>query len=207
MSSKEYLDIPDFLRNQEHLKAEQKVKAKPILFNSEMVNALLDGRKTQTRRIMKPQPEFGGAVARSMFTQCPHGQPGDLLYVRETFASHQVGSCITYKANKHPLNIKPDSVPWTPSIHMPRWASRITLKITDVRVERVQDISEDDAKQEGFKAHKKEIGGMMLPISPLHWYRDLWNSINNNWNENPYVWVIVFSVIHKNVDEIIKGDL
>lgn len=146
------------------------MNVKPILFNSEMVRALLDGRKTQTRRIIKPQPEFGGAVARSITGQCPKGQQGDLLYVREKCYALELPSGlhgVVYDANDEfiPIgNAMEETEAWmklnryagrfgnmVPSIHMPRWASRLTLKITDVRVERVQDISANDCRAEGHK--------------------------------------------------------
>ena len=138
------------------------MKEKPILFNAHMVRAILDNRKTQTRRVIKSQPigpveklsacwswadtgsrdpEFGGHYGFS----CPHGKPGDRLWVRETVCLS--GSVPFYRADGEP-HIK---VPWTPSIFMPRSASRFTLEITDVRVERLQDISEDDAEKEGIE--------------------------------------------------------
>jgi hypothetical protein len=148
---------------------------RPILFSAEMVRAILDGRKTQTRRIIKPQPpaeaesvcrqlysqeapEFDGAwtwwagkpqkpITKPLF--CPYGKPGDLLWVRETWARHASG--VDYAADFAAIS-RPEAGPWRPSIHMPRWASRITLRITDIRVERLQDISEDDALAEGCEA-------------------------------------------------------
>jgi hypothetical protein len=132
------------------------MKEKPILFNTHMVRAILDNRKTQTRRIIKPQPigpleklcfcwswadtgsrdpEFGGHYGFS----CPHGKPGDRLWVRETF--HLSGDVSIYRADCDPSV----TVRWTPSIFIPRSASRIALEITDVRVERLQAIYESDA--------------------------------------------------------------
>lgn len=222
------------------------MKTKPILFNSEMVRALLDGRKTQTRRIIKNSENHGCLTGDcphwdkkeceqsliELAKECPLGQVGDLLYVRETFKCNGWATdvaTIFYKAseknsytevceqflvdNKKALAV---SGKWIPSIHMPRWASRLTLKITDVRVERVQNISEEDAIAEGLKIMNEDnlYYSSIAPenewpfnwdLNPIEAYRHLWNSINNNWNENPYTWVINFEVIHKNVDEVISG--
>ena len=141
---------------------------KPILFSGEMVRAILDGRKTQTRRVIKPQPSAG--VRRSVFVlsgledghgrelRCPYGRPGDTLWVRETFGV--ITQPLTgeksaiYKATHKPEfpneQLGFDGSKWRPSIFMPKWASRITLKVTAVRVERVQEISNDDAHAEGI---------------------------------------------------------
>ena len=157
------------------------MKERPILFSSEMVRAILDGRKTMTRRVIKPQPEYqnymnkpnlhwsecGGRSQEEIAQYCPYGAPGDRLWVRETCKifslsgiepytkevvtiSYRAGGakeiekeCMSEKIIKGGLNL------WTPSIFMPRWASRITLEITNVRVERVQDITQADAKAEG----------------------------------------------------------
>lgn len=216
MANSEYLDIPDFLRNQDNLREENKVKAKPILFNSEMVRALLDGRKTQTRRLVDPQPQehvelqtnsIGEHFAddfegKLIYFKCPIGQVGDLLYVRETFAIYGDESqyAIHYRVD-HPDQIGKD-YGYKPSIHMPRWASRLTLKITDVRVERIQDITAGDARAEGHPC--KHLGQEIDDDAARDWFQDLWNSMYKNWNENPYVFVINFEVVHKNVDEVLK---
>lgn len=154
----------------------------PIIFSGPMVRAILEGRKSQTRRTAKPQPSAG--VRDSVFVRsgledghgrelrCPYGQPGDRLWVRETHLLDppidgswpSVGDGFAsiedipgrYRNTKHVLyradnNLSGDWC-WRPSIHMPRWASRITLEITDVRVQRVQDISEEDAIAEGCAA-------------------------------------------------------
>jgi hypothetical protein len=192
-------------------------KEKPILFSAPMVQAILDGQKTQTRRIVKPQfsvfhgmrPDnsidtnriFRGA---DQSIHCPY-PVGTLLWVRETWGSPdadhvkcaegrkpQQGDRIVYRAN--PADEyqwgkgKPSqgSFHWRPSIFMPRWASRITLKVTGVRVERLQSISEVDAVAEG------------MPIDdPIHDYSILWNSINGKgaWENNPWVWVYTFQKI------------
>jgi hypothetical protein len=148
---------------------------RPILFSAPMVRAILDGRKTQTRRVMKPQPstvddagrwyrmKSGGESLMTSAYPCPYGKPGDYLWVRETWCVHKsydslnaarvygamggdVAYCVDYLATPRQEDF------WgrgRPSIHMPRWASRITLRITDIRVERLQDISEADAQAEG----------------------------------------------------------
>jgi len=218
------------------------MKDKPILFNTAMVRALLDGSKTQTRRVVKPQSdkiyegtsfadsrvilfptertnEFGTMIGGSI--ECPYGNPGDLLWVREAFQEviiSQIGAeeketDIAYMAT--PANFPG---PWKPSIHMPRWASRLTLRITDVRVERVQDISETDATAEGINIlHDGEFGEVYQgilnhsPISPTakKAFEDLWDSINDKtgfgWDQNPWVWVVEFEVINQNVDGFIAG--
>lgn len=215
---------------------------KPILFNTEMVQALLDGRKTQTRRVIKPQPErtyvAGHGIGRAGYTNewvtchqsdefgweawkekalinCPYGQPGDLLWVRETFTIYQgySDSVPLYKTGEHD-----DLLKWSPSIHMPRWASRLTLKITNVRVERVQDISEEDAKAEGVYSWNGNTGDVrtgahkiwgtkeVSALDPVAAFELLWDSINTkrgySWESNPWVWVIEFEVIKKNIDEL-----
>jgi hypothetical protein len=111
-------------------------------------------------------------------------------------------------------------IKWKPSIHMPRWASRLTLKITDVRVERVQDISEEDALAEGIDRTDNNFGNGVAYCdyqmkrkndtsdwfnSPVDSFQSLWDSINNNWNDNPWVWVIQFEVIKQNVDEVMEA--
>lgn len=209
-----------------------------------MVRALLDGCKTMTRRLVKPQPPHwewnlhkndrlnikwpGGGWAR-----CPYGQPGDLLWVRETFKAFnkdRVHFKADYAGTTRKENTK-HGLSWKPSIHMPRWASRLTLKITDVRVERVQDITDEDAKSEGAKFyghididkfHKEGFRdpprwSLVTPnttaqcLSTPKWaFANLWNSINEKrglgWDANPWVWVVEFEVIKQNVDEYITGE-
>lgn len=168
-------------------------KERPILFSGEMVRAILDGRKTQTRRVMKHQN--GAHLA---FQKCPHGNPGDCLWVRESFRlsvpAHegQTGYPI-YRAN-----FKDDPILgiWKPSIHMPRWASRITLEITGVRVERVRDISEEDAKAEGWPRDQELFPTVNTSYKANLWFERLWDSINAErgfgWDVNPWVWVLEF---------------
>lgn len=247
---------------------------RPILFSAPMVRAILEGRKTQTRRVIKPQPTlpegfkeyrwFTGltkSITRGGKTQvfdppvknsnlwycstepceynelgdgtriphsrqadpfqfrCPYGKPGDRLWVREKFRYHfddELYYCIQYGHDKSV--IKPKGLTelqgmqfidrceenegdnlWKPSIHMPRWASRITLEITDIRVERLQDISESDAKAEGApqclmddesKFYERKNGTYKTG------FVGLWSHINgpDSWEQNPFVWVIEFKV-------------
>lgn len=147
------------------------MKTRPILFSGPMVRAILEGRKTQTRRVVKPQPAHCADLPMgkdlTFASACPYGQPGDRLWVRETWA---VGTlfdyvrpsllpkpdcesklAVDYAANPRRIWHSEDQGRWRPSIHMPRWASRITLEITSVRVERLQDISHKDAIAEGLE--------------------------------------------------------
>ncbi|EOG9029606.1 TPA: hypothetical protein ACXJR2_003259 [Proteus mirabilis] len=146
------------------------MKEHGIIFNAEMVRAILDGRKTQTRRIVKNViPDNGIWLKKPTKTRssttthildatkhnlCPLGKIGDRLYVREAFkAGVCTESTIAYKATHKPSDLEEgwyEEIKWTPSIHMPRKYSRITLEITNIRVERLNDISNDDAKSEGY---------------------------------------------------------
>lgn len=207
------------------------MKERGIIFNGEMVRAILDGRKTQTRRIMKPQPEpcppprgghwwpsnafktmlhieeemqngkggWGGLVGDA----CPFGAVGDRIWVRETWAEAGASApeLQLYRADypKHVPsnyeNVPPaDEIRWKPSIHMPRWASRISLEITDVRVERLASVSDDDAAKEGYPANLEPCGGGM---DKWLWFRQLWDSIypDQSFKRNPWVWVIEFKRI------------
>jgi hypothetical protein len=192
------------------------MKARPILMSGPMVQAILAGRKTQTRRVLKPQPGqgllgprsedgrwmIGGAISQ-VLGRCPYGQPGDLLWVRET---HYVaeGMRVIYRADD------PDaSVRWTPSIYTPRWASRLTLHITDASVERVQDISEEEAEAEGAPLWIQDAIPGVTHAKPKGYrpgFAELWDSINAkrgySWAMNPWVWVIEFVAIQRNVDEV-----
>ncbi|MEK0168894.1 hypothetical protein [Pseudescherichia vulneris] len=225
------------------------MKKRGMIFNAEMVRAILDGRKTQTRRIIQsaaknmqarghevishraPGDKWYGDYVYSMrdrsgvwqdFTneqflaKCPFGQPGDRIWVRETWAEAggNAPELQLYRANY------PDHVPssyenlksaeeirWRPSIHMPRWASRITLEITDVRVERLSEISEADAAAEGVPP-----AGDLLPDYPGAYltpkgdfatakvaFQRLWESIygEDSWQANPWVWVIKFKQVYE----------
>ncbi|MCK7547173.1 hypothetical protein ACFPQA_04270 [Marinobacter koreensis] len=179
---------------------------KPIIFNDEMIRAILGGRKTQTRRIIKPQPE-GGAMWTPFAPQryvngvgnpliCRYGQPGDRLWVRETFAvlGDEDKHVLHYRAT-HPIK----GSGWKPSIHMPRWASRITLEITSVRIERLQDISGEDSAAEGVTGPigSPRAYGVVTKQFARDQFMRLWESINgpDSWHVNPWVWVIEFERI------------
>lgn len=237
------------------------MKERPILFSGPMVRATLDGRKEQTRRVIKPQPFFNqagylawktsgclqnmGRSAETMLaTHCPYGQPGDRLWVKETIDAEMYASRtwngLTYRADgveviaDHPPGWTPplktikthresgDNIPgggfdWytgtVPSIFMPRWASRITLEITGIRVERLQDISMEDAISEGVDWKRcptyqtiesfteqrlaQKLGMACFPILTIDYiggYKKLWESINGpgSWDKNPHVWVVEF---------------
>lgn len=163
---------------------------RPILFSAPMVRALLDGSKTQTRRVVKCHVEDYGII-RHTDKACPYGQPDDRLWVRETWLQTNPfteGGLHTYGYRATDAIEFPDAV-WKPSIHMPRVASRITLEINAVRLERLHDISEFDAQAEGVHTD---------PASPAYdAYADLWVQINGpgSWDLNPWVWVIEFKRI------------
>lgn len=188
------------------------VKERGMIFNDEMVRAILGGNKTQTRRIVE-EKFYGRAVAAELLTKhCPYGQPGDRIWVRETYRVHgkatdvatlvyraSVRNSWTEQTHRVPVEVcnKPVSEKWTPSIHMPRWASRILLEITDVRVERLHDMSEADAKAEGATPATYKI----TPSEAVYrvGFGDIWRSIygQDNWLSNPLVWVIEFKRIQE----------
>lgn len=229
------------------------MKERGIIFNGEMVRALLDGRKTQTRRILKVQPDEDGLAKVTngpwMDTsereyRCPFGVIGDRIWVRETWAllGNEDGCCVDWNDNlckgdektaariyRASCEQKPGdyglwSIPdnaywkpytenekfegsWRPSIHMPRWASRILLEITDVRMERLNSISEQDALSEGIDRERLEesqdnydcIADHNMTGRPTATgaFKYLWESIygEENWQANPWVWVIEFNRI------------
>ena len=186
------------------------MKERPIIMRADDVRAILAGTKTQTRRIAKLSS--AGRVERGgrnwhvddpdAAFACPYGQPGDRLWVRESLRFVRVGENYhehaVYAADGVRVPRCPDLLPQfcdgmafglarsVPSIHMPRWASRITLEITGVRVERLQDISAADAWAEGI-AYSPDV-------DPVHAYRELWEQINGpgSWDANPFVWVVEF---------------
>ena len=222
------------------------MKERPILFSAPMVQAILDGRKTQTRRVVKPQPtEFVGGPGVTLRDGspaplvplddsvepygreivCPYGQPGDQLWVRETFAEGFTygggNKVVWYRADQQARFAErieavcdyasvPENVRWRPSIHMPRWASRITLEIKDVRVQRLQEISEADAIAEGIDPQRCQHCGYTWgdcrqhmdhrlcvgrePESAAAAYKTLWSQIHGpgSWHANPWVWAITF---------------
>lgn len=213
-----------------------------IIFSAPMVRAILEGRKTQTRRVVKPQPpdwlaqhldsgfrtvkhlhgDLYGAMAtvgdasacRSEDTiRCPYGAPGDTLWVREAHSlrATEDGWMVRYIADGVERLARRDIDPWLNDcfeewvrrspIHMPRWASRLTLRITDVRVERLQEISEEDAYLEGvgtpgaIERMRQAHGGSTEHADARVWFRNLWDSINGKrapWSSNPYVWALSF---------------
>lgn len=212
------------------------IKERPILFSAPMIRAILDGRKTMTRRVVKrinpayldQHCERGAtdwrvnrdALCRGGLSaplRCPYGQPGERLWVKETFqvwtqASYEYGECDIYEGALNPphetcehflhpkdanLQIEyratSESEPdhWRSPIHMPRWASRITLEITGVRVERLHEITEADAAAEGFAATHPVHGYGLLPVDA---FMHLWHKINgpDSWAANPWVWVVSF---------------
>lgn len=232
---------------------------KPILFNTEMVKAIMEGRKTQTRRIIKkkysntdighvgegseilypdiifeiqndvPEPVINDDGSRRVHLKAyeeikkPY-EIGDILYVRETWAvcsalnlcspnkcaiEHQMKENIVwYRANGEQPNQGKTSGEhligrgkWRPSIHMPRVAARIFLKVTDVRAERLQDITEESALKEGIDHHTlpcksweapQEIYGDEHDDTAVNAFKSLWDNLYKNWDENPWVWVIEF---------------
>mgnify|MGYP005813132663 CR=1 FL=1 len=231
------------------------MSVKPILFSGSMIRAILDGRKTQTRRIIKDVPagaryagiHYASHQHDAWFFNSPSGpckkkvwlDPGDLLWVREshymtddghdeyplfiadgeeTIAAHLLE--VEAMEHAHP------TVDWSshkklrPSIHMPRWASRLTLEVTDVRIQRLQEISEGDAKAEGIAMLRQDRDGMQhwgLPddgdgVHPRRasWaFARLWDSINASrgfgWDANPWVAAITFRVIRQNIDEYLES--
>lgn len=235
------------------------MKSRPILFSAPMVRALMEEIKTQTRRIVKPQPPTGhsfagftmssthtadegkatwGAGDTSVFlnsahrVRCPFGEPGDMLWVRETWAADACwnktkageipnGQRIWYDGINFPDRPQAVRGRWRPSIHMPRWASRIALEITGIRAERLLDISQADAIAEGIQRMPCDCAreGTTRPVCPhsefgIHFkdysesepiscvrpsfsYMTLWESINGvgSWSANPWVWVIDFKLV------------
>jgi hypothetical protein len=197
---------------------------KPIIFSTPMVQAILEGRKTMTRRVITPQPckevkrferfietvdcgfeaRFGNDTSVAVCDRKPKYKPGDILWVRETWAqtwtpdSDDLG--FVYKADGKPewfpywgnANQCKDEV-WIPSIFMPRKAARIFLRVTNIRVERLQDITAHDAIREGMESE--------IPFYTVDEFKELWNNLNAkrgySWESNPWVWVIEFERINK----------
>lgn len=196
------------------------MKERPILFSGPMVRALLDGSKTQTRRIAKGvaavHTRTGEALANADSVGprvlCPYGQPGDRLWVREAWAQRgawrlpewpDADADDTYWHGSNEViytatTAKP-ATDWRgrPSIHMPRWASRILLEITDVRVERLNDISNSDAEAEGID-YIRQIPDADETLTAHELFEALWdaNYGPGAWEENPWVWVIEFKKVN-----------
>lgn len=208
-------------------------KERPILFSAPMVQAILAGSKTQTRRVVKKisadcelfvdagdglwqqcyRDDSGAVHSKSWLTKCPFGVKGDRLWVRETWAA-------PVELDSTPPRDIPKDTPiyprdwerqvdghligrWRPSIHMPRWASRITLEVTDIRVERLRDIDNNDILREGIRSESCNIcvhiggSGCESCFGVINPFISLWESINGpgSWDENPWVWVISFQRI------------
>lgn len=205
----------------------------PILFSTPMVQAILEGRKTQTRRVVKPQlnqhlhlnRDYVAEYWEGELVKCPYGQPGDVLWVRETWCLtqpyHPDAYYFGYKQGDHSENEAPEkydfSTPdvWKPGIHMPKAACRIFLKVISVRVERLQDISEQDAIAEGIERSysvNRSPGIEYKNYFPLNkggegfatasWsFESLWQTIHagkpSSWENNPWVWVVEFERCQK----------
>lgn len=220
------------------------MKERPVIFNGEMVRAILDGRKTQTRRIVKVQPGPSGFGLRSITESlnnrdtgkyfwsqsdacginrprskpfaCPFGRVGDRLWVRETWTPESIDAedgsySPDYRAtaNGQPLDGR-----WTPSIHMPRDACRILLEVTAVRVERLNDISQEDAQAEGMELtgwvpsySNPDNAGLDETLTPYDNFAMLWESIYGaeSWRANPWVWVIEFRRVGDSAREVERG--
>ena len=231
------------------------MKTYPIIFSAPMVRALLEGRKVQTRRIIKPQPTGIGSSSlvdkeacqlhhELLYGErkCPYGKEGDLIWVRENWRpsiahSHGMDSCdcenvnVLYPADgelRHHYDFRQNfTIPdeWAmpkaaakgnvPSIHMPRWASRLTLELTDVRVQKLRDISGDDALAEGIAYNAKVQGYSYEPkdggpgfhcTDPRESFWKLWDGINgegNSW-DSPWVWALTFRVHRQNIDDFVN---
>ena len=185
---------------------------KPILFNAQMVRAILEGRKTVTRRAVKfPRgwnPKFTGYIPDGAVLYGSNNIPaakapvqvGDVLWVRETWSRMETGQYLYKADNEKPISY----LGWRPSIHMPREAARIFLRVTDVRVERLQDITPDQIDAEGCKEWAySATTGELLPSGPS-WFKIAWdntvkakNMSTYSWDANPWVWVIEFERINK----------
>ena len=210
------------------------IKERPILFLAPMVRAILEGRKTVTRRPVKatkahadgfmmldhgkgwrPYNAFGDFASDHEGMEypiaCPYGKPGDRLWARETcfindyreasVPEQERADCeIHYRADGIPdFDGEEELIRWRPSIHMPRWASRILLEVTDVRVERLQDITEEQALAEGIKKHSDGgyhvEDGKHFSDSPVESFACLWSSVGGDWDANPWVWCVSFKRI------------
>lgn len=174
------------------------MKAKPIVFRASEVRALLAGTKTQTRRIAKS------------LEACPYGQlPGSLLLVRETWskAMHPITNRLFYRADGDVRGVQTSMSyieregNWRPATIMPSWASRIT----DVRLQRLQDISEEDARDEGVRSNRNTIAETGF-ANNRDAFRALWAQTHGpaSWDDNPFVWALTFEVIKGNVDTVIE---
>lgn len=221
------------------------MRERPLLMSAPMIRAILNGRKTQTRRVIVPQPpedvgeivvgtyhptkvdrhgeEYPGDPVFGAYdydgtwgVRCPYGAPGDRLWVRERWCAWALVGAgdfwrVQYAADQQTRDLYPPP-DWNPprvvnrtmgdapSIHMPRWASRVTLEITEVRVQRVQEITAADARAEGHPTDPSRSDDPDVhDDAAMDWYRDLWDSVNAErdggayaWARNPFVWAISF---------------
>ena len=219
------------------------MKERPIIMGAESVRAILEGHKTQSRRVINPQPKFIGAPNVPFKTDdtnskgiinCPYGRVGDRLWVRETWkpgawrndgrvaidymaspelthtpwaymgeqasrfihkwlAEVEKSGLVPNEQGRYEWEPGKSPLKWKSPMFMPRWASRITLEITDVRVERLQDITEEDARAEGTTSPLRYVGALR------HKYKHLWDKLNAKrgypWESNPWVWVVSFKVV------------
>ncbi|MER9768991.1 hypothetical protein NKJ09_23335 [Mesorhizobium sp. M0189] len=221
-------------------------KDRPVLFSAPMVRALLARAKTQTRRVINPQPDWDAEVVRTILDglvwpiggfnqqcggpiQLPRFAVGDLLYVREAWRTLHANDClaprqladdsskVTYEADPENRNPLWAFGKFRQGMHMPRWASRLTLTVAQVRVQRLQEISEADAIAEGCRPIGSEflIPGQYLysdpskprtALSATSAYESLWNGLNEprgfGWDTNPWVVAVSFSVIKQNIDQV-----
>ena len=203
------------------------MKERPIIFDAESVRAILDGRKTQTRRVVVKPKRFenndiypieavgcfwwaSDGFSTGIELHYPYGQPGDRLWLRETFALMED---ITFYAADERLEPKqwPNGLwnvdKWRSPIHMPRWASRITLEVTGVRVERLQNISEQDAVMEGWTAGPcarktaLNLSTTACGLAAIDWFASRWDSLNARrgfpWESDCWVWVVEFELVRQ----------
>ena len=191
---------------------------KPILFNAQMVRAILEGRKTVTRRVVKPQPiaavktlyqKDGTNIWRTYGSDCWYEfrapcVPGDILWVRETWSRMETGQYLYKADNEKPISY----LGWRPSIHMPREAARIFLRVTNVQPERLQDINGLHAKEEGCEGYV-HINPLYGCPETVHNFKALWDSTikpadrpTYGWDANPWVWVIEFERINKEEEAV-----
>lgn len=218
----------------------------PIIFSGPMVRALLDGRKSQTRRVMPDRPlisTFNGrpvAQGKDGIYRSPPTRyaVGDRLWVREAWQharqrycrcpqGSEPAPCDAWSSgtgcasNRGDVIYRADAesvIRWRSSIHMPRWASRLTLLVTDVRVQRLQEISEEDATAEGVYRGKASgryadsyatmaVAGIWFP-SARAWYADYWNRLHGagSWEANPWIIALTFSVVHANIDHLVDAN-
>ena len=193
-----------------NIRESAEIKYHPRLFKAEMVRAILDGRKTMTRRVINPQTpgrifeKYGCWNSASFEGEWVFPNTGDRLWVRETWGEHilDIGDTrqdrwFVYRADeKQKPSDNQIDMPWKPSISMPRWASRITLEVTTVRVEKLQEIKPEDAIREGYPTDAEKAYGRETYID---WFKELWNSINGKkypWESNPLVRVEEFKMIN-----------